>query len=174
MNYSLYTYSDKACAINAPARPFVNPYYSLTPHPPHTPPPPSAPRRSYRPIWATISAITAATSGVWASLSSIGRLTPLERVGWACGGLICGVPGALARFGYLLLYQRGTKVFDATATDEDLEAFCNSPAALAVTSIKIDGNDLITKRTLRAIGQCFWLTKIEIEGCTKLDGTCMA
>lgn len=103
-----------------------------------------------------------------------GDMPPLLRVGLACGGLICGVPGALARFGYLLLYQRGTKVFDATATNDDLEAFCNSPAALAVTSIKIVGNDLITKRTLRAIGQCFWLTKIEIEGCTKLDGTCMA
>ena len=189
MNYSLYTYSDKACAINAPARPFVNPYYSLTPHPPRTPPPPAAPRRSYRPIWATISAITAATSGVWTDFKDLsigkrlcGKRTrliskapkPLQRVVWACGGLICGVPGALARFGYLLLYQRGTKVFDATATDEDLEAFCNSPAALAVTSIKIVGNNLITKRTLRAIGQCFWLTKIEIEGCTKLDGTCMA
>ena len=182
MNYSLYTYSDKACAINAPARPFVNPYYSLTPHPPRTPPPPSALRRSYRPIWATISAITAATSGVWSIFKDEfirqglcdKDMPPLGRVVLACGGLICGVPGALAGFGYLLLYQRGTKVFDATATDEDLEAFCNSPAALAVTSIKIVGNNLITKRTLRAIGQCFWLTKIEIEGCTKLDGTCMA
>ena len=142
-----------------------------------------------------MSAITAAASGVWTYIKDeflwgshvdeygdhsrgtglcLKDTPPLERVKKACGGLICGVPWALAGFGHYLFAQRGTKVFDATATDEDLEAFCSSPAALAVTSIKIDGNDLITKRTLRAIGQCFWLTKIEIEGCTKLDGTCMA
>ena len=88
-----------------------------------------------------------------------------------CGGLICGVPGWLAGFAYYLFSQRGTKVFDATATDEDIEAFCSSPAVMAITGIKIEVNEHITNRTLRAIGQCFWVTKIEITNCMNFDGT---
>ena len=89
-----------------------------------------------------------------------------------CGGLICGVPAALTGFGYFLFRRRGTKVFGAAATDEDVEAFCRSTAAMGVTSIVISaGNDLITKRTLDAIGKCFWLTKIKIRVAKNFDGT---
>ena len=134
---------------------------------------------SYRPFWAAMSGITAATGGVWTVFKDgfiaqgvCGEYTELpERVVYSCGGLICGVPGALAGFAYYLFSQRGTKVFDATATDEDIEAFCSSPAVMAITGIKIISNEHVTKRTLRAIGQCFWLTKIEITYCKNLDGT---
>ena len=99
------------------------------------------------------------------------RAKPPERLGVACGGLICGVPAALTGFGYFLFRQRGTKVFGASATDEDVEAFCGSTAAMGVTSIEIsDGNDLITKRTLSAIGKLFWLIKIKITAAKNFDG----
>ena len=141
-----------------------------------------------------MSAITAAASGVWTYIKDeflwgslvdeygdhrgtglcLKDTPPLERVKKACGGLICGVPWALAGFGHYLFAQRGTKVFGATATDDDVKAFCSSSAALAVYSIEIHGSGLVTKRALDAIGQCFWLTKIEIRGCKNLDGACMA
>ena len=138
--------------------------------------------RSYRPFWGAKSAITSAASGVWAVFAEIynglcssidNGPSPLVRVGVTCGGLICGVPAALTAFGYSLFFRRGTKVFSAAATDEDVEAFCSSTAAMGVTSIEIgDGNSLITKRTLDTIsGKCFWLTKIKITGATSLDGT---
>ena len=127
-----------------------------------------------------MSAITAAASGVWplfkekVSLVCSRGTKPLDRVKRACVGLICGVPWALYSFGYLLFYQLGTKVFDNTATDQDVETFCNSPAALAVICIKIVGSDFVTMRTLDAIGRCHWVTKLEITNCPNLDGTCMA
>jgi len=134
---------------------------------------------SYRPFWAAMSAITAATGGVWTVFKDdfiaqgvCGKDQDLlASVVVSCSGLICGVPGALAGFACYLFSQGGTKVFDATATDEDIEAFCSSPAVMAITGIKIDSNEHVTKRTLRAIGRCFWVTKIEIKNCKNFDGT---
>ena len=108
---------------------------------------------SYRPFWAAMSGITAATGGVWTVFKD--------------DFIAQGVCGEYTD----LFSQRGTKVFGATATDEDVEAFCSSPAAMAITGIKIEVNEHITNRTLRAIGRCFWLTKIEITNCKNFDGT---
>ena len=113
----------------------------------------------------------------WEKPGIVGVLDPhnnaIIRGGIACSWLICSPLAAFAGalgFGYGLFTQSSTKSFDANSTDEDIEAFCISPAAMAYTCIAIDQNGNVTNRTLVAIGRCFWLTKISIISCKKMDG----
>ena len=113
----------------------------------------------------------------WDDPGIVGVLDPNKdaviRGGTACGWLICSPLAAFAGalgFGYGLFTQSSTKTFDANSTDEDIEAFCISPAAMAYTCIAINQNGNVTNRTLVAIGRCFWLTKISITDCDNMDG----
>ena len=127
-----------------------------------------------------MSAITGAAGFVWGLLVLAVKETLLrsdqtlpEQGGFACGWLICSPLAAFAGtlgFGYGLFAQSTTKTFDMNSTDEDIEAFCLSPAAMAFTCISIKQNGNVTNRTLVAIGRCFWLTKISITSCENMDG----
>ena len=108
---------------------------------------------------------------MWVVEKFVNIKKPLELVAVTCGGLICGVPAVLTVFGYFLFAERGTKAFSAKTTDEDVEAFCSSTSALAITSVQVsEGNNLITKRALDAIGQLFWVTKVSITKAKNFDG----
>jgi hypothetical protein len=144
---------------------------------------------SFRPFWAAMNAITGSAGFVWMQMvkfvddkvrNKLSNLegwhpeyknyTHLERTAYACSGLVCGGGAALIGFGYGLFAQSTTKTFDANASDEDIEAFCISPAAMAFSAIDIKMNSNVTKRTLVAISRCFWLTKVVITNCSNMDG----
>ena len=92
-----------------------------------------------------------------------------------CFGLICGAPAALGRFVYVFAFKsRRTKTFTETTNDDTVELFCREPDAMAVTSIIICENKLITDRAMTAIGYCFRITKLDLSGCSELScGLCV-
>merc|ERR1712178_305664 len=98
----------------------------------------------------------------------VNNFTVARRTRLACFGLTCGVPVALGRFVYQLAFRSGTKTFAETATDNEVEAFCRGPDAMAVKSVVICKNLIITGRCMTAIGRCFWIINLDVSGCKAL------
>ena len=102
------------------------------------------------------------------------KFTVARRARLACFGLICGAPYALGRFVYFFAFRSRTKQFTETANDDAIELFCQEPDAMAVTSILIFENKLITDRAITAISRCFYITKLDLSGCSELScGLCV-
>ena len=132
-----------------------------------------------------MSAITAGTGDVYAIFKDefvmnkysglCGKETPwYGRVILACFGLICGVPATLGRFVYVFAFKSRTKTFTETTNDNAVELFCREPDAMAVKSIIIRHNKLITDRAITAISRCFYITKLDLSGCSELScGLCV-
>ena len=98
----------------------------------------------------------------------------LGHAGFACFGLTCGAPAALCRFAYVFAFKSRTKTFTETTNDNAIELFCQEPDAMAVRSIVIRSNMLITARATTAISFCFRTTKLDISGCSELScGLCV-
>lgn len=101
---------------------------------------------------------------------TVDHFTPARRTALACFGAVCGPPVVLGHFVRALVLNSGTKEFLKDATDDDVELFCHSPSAMAVTSIVIRKNVLVTGRAMSAIGMCFWLRKVDMDGCKEMTG----
>ena len=86
----------------------------------------------------------------------------------ACFGLTCGAPYALCRCVYVFAFKSRTKTFTATTNDNGIELFCREPDAMAVKSIVIRNNEVITVRAISMVGRCFWITKLDLSGCENL------
>ena len=65
-----------------------------------------------------------------------GTTTAFTKFKLACFGIICGIPSLVFFFIYKLCSSQ-KKTFPANATDDDIENFCKSPAAMAVTGISL-------------------------------------
>ena len=116
-------------------------------------------------------------SGVFSCLSTYNgeyKFTVARRARLACFGLICGAPYALGRFVYVFAFKSRTKTFTETTNDDTVELFCGEPDAMAVKSIIIRHNKLITDRAITAISHCFYITKLDLSGCSELScGLCV-
>jgi len=106
---------------------------------------------------------------------TVNNFTVARRARLACFSLTCGAPAALCRFIYVLAFRDSrTKTFTKTANDDGVELFCQEPDAMAVRSIVICNNMLITARAMTAINFCFRTTKLDISGCSELScGLCV-
>ena len=114
-------------------------------------------RSSYKPLWGLMSAITAGTGAVYGEVKDdfvmnkyglCGKETYFgRRVILACFDLICGVPATLGRFVYVFAFKSRTKTFTETTNDNAVELFCREPDAMAIKSIIIGFNMLITDRS---------------------------
>ena len=143
---------------------------------------PSRTHSSYKPLWGVMSGITASTDAVYAEVKD--KLVTKELLGkknakstvacLACFGLTCGAPAALCRFAYVLAFKSRTKMFTQTTNDNAIELFCQEPDAMAVRSIVIRENKLITDRATTAIGFCFRIMTLDLSGCDELScGLCV-
>ena len=122
-----------------------------------------------------LSGMFSCLSTTYSGEKSSNNFTVARRARLACFSLTCGGPAALCRFVYVFAFRDSrTKTFTKTANDDGVELFCQEPDAMAVRSIVICNNMLITARAMTAINFCFRTTKLDISGCSELScGLCV-
>jgi len=114
-----------------------------------------------------LSGLFSCLSTTYSGEKSSNNFTVARRARLACFSLTCGAPAALCRFIYVLAFRDSrTKTFTKTANDDGVELFCREPDAMAVRSIIICDNMLITDRAITAIVRCDWITKLNLSLCS--------
>ena len=97
---------------------------------------------------------------------------PSARVALACSGLVFGPPLTVGRLLHHAVFRSDTKTMNEATTDDQVELFCGGSEAMAVTSIVIRNNLVITSRSMIAVTRCFWLRKLDASGCKDLECEC--